>query len=277
LFIIIIPLFFLTSILVNEALSIYKVVNIEGLAFESSLQAIELQIQKFVPGFDMQVAEYLKQGATWIASHLGAFFAGTASTLFLVFIALIGAFYLFRDGREFTKALVRISPLPDAQDEVIMDRLSRAVRSVATGTVLIAIIQGVLTAFGLWIFGFDRAILWGLCAAFGALIPGVGTMVVFIPAIIYLAMNGLYFQMVGVGIWGAVAVGLIDNFLGPYLMSRGNSMHPFLILLAVLGGISAFGPIGFIVGPVLMSLFKVLLELYSVHISDQKHKVKKSS
>jgi predicted PurR-regulated permease PerM len=83
--------------------------------------------------------------------------------------------------------------------------------------------------------------------------------------------------MVGVGIWGAVAVGLIDNFLGPYLMSRGNSMHPFLILLAVLGGISAFGPIGFIVGPVLMSLFKVLLELYSVHISDQKHKVKKSS
>jgi len=61
---------------------------------------------------------------------------------------------------------------------------------------------------------------------------------------------------------------LIDNLLGPYLMTRGNIMHPFLILLAVLGGISIFGPIGFIVGPVILSFFIVLLELYSVHISD---------
>ena len=272
----IIPLFFLTSVLVNEALSIYKVVNLEQVGFESTLESIEFQIQKFVPGFDMQITEYVKQSAAWLASHLGAFFAGTASTLFLLFIAVIGSFYLFRDGQEFTKSLVRISPLPDTQDEVIMDRLAKAVRSVATGTVLIAIIQGILTAFGLWIFGFERAILWGICAAFGALIPGVGTMVVFVPATIYLAINGLYFQMVGVIIWGVLAVGLIDNFLGPYLMSRGNSMHPFLILLAVLGGIAAFGPIGFIVGPVLMSLFKVLLELYSVHISDHKHNLKKA-
>jgi predicted PurR-regulated permease PerM len=270
----IIPLFFLTSILINEALSIYTVVNLEQVGFEHSLHSIESNIQLFIPGFDMQVTEYLKQGASWLASHLGAFFAGTASTIFLIFIAIIGSFYLFRDGREFTKSLVRISPLPDAQDEVIMDRLAKAVRSVATGTVLIAIIQGILTAFGLWLFGFDRAVLWGLCAAFGALVPGVGTMIVFVPAVAYLAFQGMYMHMIGVGIWGTVAVGLIDNFLGPYLMSRGNSMHPFLILLAVLGGIAAFGPIGFIVGPVLMSLFKVLLELYSVHISDQKHKVK---
>ncbi len=271
----IIPLFLLTSSLVNEAVSIYKVVSAEQVGFETSLAKVEMQIQKFIPSFDMQVTEYVKQSATWLASHMGAFFAGTASTLFLVFIAIIGSFYLFRDGKEFTKSLVRISPLPDAQDEVIIERLAQAVRSVATGTVLIAIIQGTLTAFGLWLFGFDRAVLWGLVAAFGALIPGVGTMIVFVPAIAYLALNGMYMQMLGVGVWGAVAVGLIDNFLGPYIMSRGSSMHPFLILLAVLGGISAFGPIGFIVGPVLMSLFKVLLELYSVHISDQKHKVKK--
>jgi predicted PurR-regulated permease PerM len=135
----------------------------------------------------------------------------------------------------------------------------------------------VLTAFGLWLFGFDRAVLWGLVAAFGALIPGVGTMIVFVPALIYLAFSGMYVQFVGVAVWGAVAVGLIDNFLGPYLMSRGNSMHPFLILLSVLGGIATFGPIGFIVGPVIMSLFKVLLELYSIHLSDQKQKAIKTS
>ena len=271
----IIPLFLLTSTLVNEAVSIYTVVNVEQVDFEARLASIEKYIQVYVPNFDMQITEYLKQATEWLASHLGAFFAGTASTLFLFFIAILGSFYLFRDGKEFTKSLVRISPLPDAQDEVIMDRLARAVRSVATGTVLIAVIQGTLTAFGLWLFGFERAILWGLIAAFGALIPGVGTMIVFIPSIVYLALNGMFVQAIGIGVWGALAVGLIDNLLGPYLMSRGNKLHPFLILLSVLGGISVFGPIGFIVGPVLVSLFVVLLELYSLHISDQKHKVRK--
>jgi predicted PurR-regulated permease PerM len=80
---------------------------------------------------------------------------------------------------------------------------------------------------------------------------------------------------IGLAIWGMLAVGLIDNLLGPYLMSRGNKLHPFLILISVLGGISVFGPIGFIVGPVLISLFMVLLELYSIHISDHKHKAHK--
>ena len=67
-------------------------------------------------------------------------------------------------------------------------------------------------------------------------------------------------------LWGTLAVGLVDNLLGPYLMSRGSSLHPFLILLSVLGGVGMFGPIGFVVGPVIVSLFIVLLELYSKHI-----------
>lgn len=274
LLIIIIPLFFVTSMLVNEAVSVYKIVNAEQIGFEDSLRTIETNIQKYLPGFNINATEYLKQSASWLASNLGAIFAGTASTIFLFFIAILGSFYLFRDGRAFTRGLVKISPLPDAQDEVIMKRLALAVRSVATGTVLVALIQGTLTALGLWMFGFERAILWGVIAAFGALIPSVGTSIVFIPAVAYLAFNGLYFQAAGLLVWGVLAVGLIDNLLGPYLMSRGNKMHPFLILLAVLGGITVFGPIGFIVGPVLVSLFMVLLELYSIHISDHKKKIK---
>lgn len=271
----IVPLFLLTSALVNEAVSIYKISNVEQVGLNTSLQTFEKQVQVYVPSFNMQIGEYLKQTASWAAAHLGAFFVGTASTLFLFFIAMIGSFYLFRDGTEFTKSLVRISPLPDSQDEVIMKRLADAVRAVATGTVLIALIQGTLTAFGLWLFGFERAVLLGLVAALGSLIPGVGTLSVFVPTIGYLLFQGMYMQAIGLTIWGTFAVGLVDNILGPYLMSRGNNMHPFLILLAVLGGISAFGPIGFIVGPVVLSLFKVLLELYSVHISDQQHKMGK--
>lgn len=266
--IIIMPLIALTSSLVNEALSVYAIANSETVGFGETVASFEEMIKPYVPGIELNVAEYVRQATSWLAGSVGAIFAGTASTVFSFFIAIIGAFYFFRDGKIFTKKLVVISPLPDDEDELILRRLAQAVRSVATGTVLVALIQGTLTAFGLWLFGFERAILWGVIAAFGALIPSVGTSIVFIPAIIYLVVTGQYIFAIGLSIWGAAAVGLIDNLLGPYLMSRGNSIHPYMVLLAVLGGVSVFGPIGFIVGPVVVSLFMVLLELYATHISD---------
>ncbi len=267
LLIVIFPLFFMTSALVNEALSVYKISNTGELGLGSSITELQNTINSVSPSFEFNLTEYIRQAASWLAGNLGAIFASTASTIFLFFISMIGSFYFFRDGKYFTNKLVAISPLPDDQDELILQRLASAVRSVATGTVLVALIQGVLTALGLWLFGFDRAIMWGTIASFGALIPGVGTSIVFIPAVGYLLVTGAYLKAFGVFIWAALAVGLIDNLLGPYLMSRGNSLHPFMILLAVLGGISLFGPIGFIVGPVIMSLFMVLLELYTIHIS----------
>jgi predicted PurR-regulated permease PerM len=267
--VVIVPFVFIASSLVNEAVSIYTLASEGEVGFEQSFVEIEQVVQKYAPTAELDAVEYIKQATTWLAGNVGAIFAGTASTVFLFFIAMIGSFYLFRDGKEFTKKLVSISPLPDSEDELILQRLSRAVRSVAMGTVLVALIQGTLTAFGFWVFGFERAILWGVIAAFGALIPGVGTTIVFLPAILYAVFTGSYVIAIGLAVWGMLAVGLIDNLLGPYLMSRGNSMHPFIILLSVLGGISVFGPIGFIVGPVVMSLFMVLLELYTIHISSQ--------
>lgn len=267
------PLLFISSALVNEAVSVYRIVGSEQIGFENSLNDFEKTVQQYIPSFELNISEYLAQIAQFLANNLGAIFAGTASTLFLFFVALIGSFYLFRDGKEFTRKLVSISPLPDDQDDVILERMARSLRSVLTGTLFIALIQGTLTAIGLSIFGFERAILWGTLAAFGALIPSVGTSIVLIPSILFLIFTGAYFNAVGLAVWGMLAVGLIDNLLGPYLMSRGNSMHPFIILLAVLGGIAFFGPIGFVVGPVVVTLFMVLLELYANHIAESKKEI----
>ncbi len=264
--IVFVPLFFLASSLVNEALSIYSQSNGRAGGFEQSVVKLENSLQNYIPGLELNAATYAKEGASWLALHVGAIFASTASTIFLFFIAMIGSFYLFRDGRHFTRQVIAISPLPQAQDELILHRLAVAVRSVATGTLAVALIQGTLTGFGLWLFGFERAVLWGTLAAVGALVPGVGTSIIFVPAIIFLIISESYMLAVGLAVWGMLAVGLIDNLLGPYLMSRGNSLHPFVILLAVLGGMSVFGPIGFIIGPVIVSLLKVLLELYAAHL-----------
>ena len=264
---IVIPLSVLASFILREALSIYALFNSsDHISFIDSLTRVEVLIQSLIPGFSFDMANVVQQTASFIVNHLVSIFAGTASTLFLFFIALIASYYFFKDGKYFTSYLIKLSPLKDADDAHILARLATAVRSVALGTVSVAILQGILTAIGLTIFGFDRAILWGCIAAIGALVPGVGTTIVFVPSVIYLLYTGAHLPALAVGLWGLIAVGLVDNFIGPYVMSKGNNVHPFLILLSVLGGISLFGPIGFILGPVILSFFLVLLELYHVHI-----------
>lgn len=266
--VILLPFLLLISTVVSEAAAIYNAAERGGANLGTTAQQLQVALDTYIPAAELEVATIIQEVTNWLRGNLGAIFVSTASTVFSFFIALIASFYLFRDGREFTKQLVKISPLPDDQDELILQRLGQAVRSVATGTVLVALTQGTLTAIGLTIFGIDQAILWGTIAAIGALIPGVGTAIVLIPAVLFLIYSGDYVSAVGLSVWGMVAVGTIDNILGPYLMSRGNPLHPFIILIAVLGGISVFGPIGFIVGPVIVSLFKVLLELYVTHISE---------
>ncbi|MBX2866791.1 AI-2E family transporter [Candidatus Kaiserbacteria bacterium] len=262
------PLTILGSFVFREATSIYRLLNSgSGISIQEAVFNIEMFVQRLVPEFSIDIASYLGQGAQFVTSNLAVIFTSTASSFLLFFISVITIFYFFRDGRKFMKYLVEISPLPDTDDTIILKRLSQSVRSVALGIVLVAIIQGTLTAIGLSIFGFERAILWGAIAAFGALIPAIGTSIVFVPSVLYLVITGSYGSAVGVALWAMLAVGFIDNLLGPYLMSRGNTLHPLFILLAVLGGITLFGPIGFVLGPVILSLFKVLLEIYATHIS----------
>ncbi len=269
--IVVIPMIFLSSLILKEALSIYNLVS--GTSPSALIEPVtraEEMVRMLIPTFSIDMVGIVQQTAQFFVDHIVSIFAGTASTIFLFFITLIAIYYFFKDGRYFTKYLISLSPLGDAHDALILERLAKAVRAVALGTVTVALIQGILTAVGLTLFGFDRAILWGCVAALGALVPGVGTAIVFIPAVAYLGVTGAYVSALLLALWGVLAVGFIDNLIGPYLMGKGNNMHPMVILLSVLGGIALMGPVGFILGPVIMSLFIVLLELYSTRILEKK-------
>jgi predicted PurR-regulated permease PerM len=219
-----------------------------------------------MPAFQVDLTQQIQRSAEWFTGNLGAIFAGTVSTVFAFFIAMLGAFYFFRDGKELLELVIKASPLPDDEDRVIFKRLGNAIRAVATGTILVALIQGTLVAIGFTFFGIERAILFGSIASVGALMPGIGTTIVTAPAILFLFITGDTVNAIGLLVWSTLIVGLVDNLIGPYLMSRGNNMHPFIILIAVLGGLSLFGPIGFVIGPVVVTLFLVLLELYNQYI-----------
>ncbi len=262
--VVIVPLVLLGYLIFSEARDLYDALRGgEGIMIDTLAARVEGVVRQAVPTFTLDFNAYAQQVTGWFADRAGQIFAGTASTLLLTFITVIGFFYAFRDGEMLVRHLVAVSPLPDGEDSQILERLARSVRAVILGTLTVALIQGVLTAIGLTIFGFEQVILWGAVAAFGALIPGIGTSIVLLPAIIFLVLDGSYSAALGLTVWAALAVGLVDNLLGPYLMSRGVTLHPFFILLSVLGGLALFGPIGFVLGPVALSLFTVLLELYS--------------
>ncbi len=124
-----------------------------------------------------------------------------------------------------------------------------------------AVSQGVVATVGFLIFGVPEPLIWGLFTVIAALVPTVGTSLSIIPAVIVLALTGHVPQAIGMAIWGVLAVGLIDNFLGPKLVSSTTKLHPLLVLLSVLGGLSLFGFLGFLIGPIIMAIMIELIDI----------------
>ena len=167
-----------------------------------------------------------------------------------------------KDGTGWKKAIIGLSPLTDSDDEKIIDKLLKTINGVMKGTLFIAIVQGVLMAIGLTLFGVQNAAIWGVVAAITSLIPSVGTAMVSVPAVIFLFATGHIISALGLAIWSSILVGTIDNFLTPYIIGNKVNIPPFLVLFSVLGGISLLGPVGVLMGPLTVSLLYTLIEIY---------------
>lgn len=264
-FFIIVPLLAVGGFLFDDIQNLYlKIVsgNIDFSFVERLTSPARDFIKGFIPDFSADLREYAREGLSFLLSHIGSVFSSVVSLIFNFFLMLLALFYLFRDGKRFRKSVIFLSPLSDNYDENILTRLSEGVSSVVKGSLLIAIIQGALAAFGFFIFGVPNPMLWGSIAAIAALVPNLGTALVVLPAIVFLFWTGSVGFALGLLVWGVVIIGLVDNILAPYLMKRGLKVHPFLVLLGVLGGFAFFGPLGFLVGPVLVALLMALLDMY---------------
>jgi predicted PurR-regulated permease PerM len=136
------------------------------------------------------------------------------------------------------------------------------VRGVVFGSLIIAMIQGVVAAVGLTLFGVPGALIWAGLVVIAAQVPMLGTSVIMLPAVGYLFLTGNTTQGIGLLVWSLVAVGLVDNILQPFIVGGRTRMHALLILLSMLGGLNVFGPIGFIFGPTILAAFLVMIELY---------------
>ncbi len=274
-----IPVGFLGTQLFGESKELYASLEAGKVGYAQSVTSfIENPMRTFLPEFSVDIHGYLGNLFNWISSNIGPFVTGTAQLLLGIFLMLIALFFFLRDGEQFARTFISLSPLDNAYDREIIRRVSITVNSVMRGTLLIAIIQGIITGIGLALFGVPNPTLWGSVAALSALIPGIGTMLVVIPATAYLFLAGHTGAAIGFVIWGFFLVGLIDNLLRPYFYGRGVKIHPLFILFSVLGGLVAFGPIGFLSGPLVLSLFLALLHVYRVLIlKEQAEEVQNSN
>lgn len=262
--IIFIPLALFGFAAFEEAKNLYFQLTENGsTGITHTLKAIEYQLSILVPGVSFKFVEYIKQFFIWITQNLGGIFSGITQTIASIFLGLIAFYYFLKDGKKFTGVLVNLSPLPDAYDKEILEKLEIAVNSVIKGTLVIAIAQGILAGIGLAIFGVPNPALWGSITAITALLPGIGTAIVLIPATFFLFFSSKLGAAIGLAIWGVTIVGLIDNLLRPLILERGIRIHPFLILISVLGGLSFFGISGFLLGPLVLSLMFTLGEIHS--------------
>lgn len=273
--VIILPLFFIGKLVIQEAVVFSGQLGSGGSGgISGALSSAQERLAVYFPGVSLNLNEYLRLGADWISQNTGTFFAGVAMVtinfLLSAFIGIIAFYYFLKDGKELIKAIVSLSPLPDNRDIEILNKLETTIVSVVRGSLVIAVVQGILAWLGLSIFGVPSPAFLGATAALTSLIPGVGTALVMIPAIIYLFLTSTVGYALGLLVWQIVVVSLVDNMLSPMLIRRGMKVHPLLILLSVMGGLVFFGPVGFLLGPLVLSLLFAMIEIYKFLLGSEK-------
>ena len=173
------------------------------------------------------------------------------------FVMLYVVFFLFRDGERLTRGIARSIPLHPKHTQRLMTQFATVVRATVKGNIVVALVQGALGGIAFLVLGVPGAVLWGAVMALLSLLPAVGAVLVWAPVAAYFFFSGELIKGIGLTLWGAVVIGLVDNVLRPILVGKDTRMPDYLVLVATLGGIVVFGLNGFVIGPVIAAVFLV--------------------
>ena len=271
---VLVPLSLFGFSIFKEAKDLYVLFANGGIENEVVMNT-SVVLQKYAPqlapALSQDIGQYIVKGLQWVVVNLGVIFSSVATMMVDFMLVLFTLFFLFRDENVFRKMVLSVSPLADEHSVELLGRVEAAIASVTKGTILIALLQGVLTGVGFALTGIPSPVLWASIAAFAAMIPAVGTGLVIVPAVAYLALMGYMNAAMVLAMWGLAIVGMADNLLRPMLIGRGIKIHPLIILFSALGGLQFFGIIGFFVGPVVLSVLFALFEMYPKIMQNHAH------
>ncbi len=223
-------------------------------------------LQRFVRFDDEGAAEAASAILSRLAGGANTFWqralAGFGEALFELLLFVMMLFFLLKDGRGLLRETQAISPLSGAQEAAIAEHLLLTVQGVFKAMILVPIVQGIVAAPGLVFFGVPSPLFWSVLVFLAALVPVLGSALGWVPAVVYLFVNGENWQWVGMLIYGTVLISGIDNVVKPIVLGGAARIHPLTAFLAILGGLLSFGPLGFLIGPVILSLVLSAIRIY---------------
>lgn len=263
----IIPLIFLSFVMFQEVHYIYDSMANGNSSFafiNNMFSMLQERIHTIVPSFDLPAnfSVVIEKGLGWVSSNLDKFFSGALSFVFQSIIIFVAMFFFYRNGKKLRALIAKWSPLPNEYDEKIITTIEGALNSVIMGALAGSFVQGILVGVGFAIFGIPNPVLGGFVAAIAAFVPVIGSGIITVPLGIFMIVSGNYISGMGLLLWVFLLVASIDNFTRPFVMGRGIKVHPFIIFLSVIGGLSFFGPVGLIAGPVTVACLFALFEIY---------------
>ncbi|MBR9690444.1 AI-2E family transporter [Candidatus Woesearchaeota archaeon] len=266
---VILPFLALLNSVANQAVGVYVAAEVYLSDSDQSLGDFYTNFeQRF--GFKLDIEGLISQGVDFIVNATKSFLSSLPEKIINFFIFIFLFYYLLKEGEKVSKRVADFLPLKKDIKRKLIKGCNELIHAVVFGTLLTALIQGTVGGVGFVIFGVGSPIFWGFMMAIFALIPMVGTAVIWAPAALFLFGKGLFlangwmiFRGAGLFVYGFFGISLIDNFVRPKLIGARGSMHPAIVLLGVLGGLKLVGFIGIIIGPIILSLFLAMVKVYS--------------
>jgi predicted PurR-regulated permease PerM len=216
--------------------------------------------------FGVDIGADLLPAAKRAVSSLLGFASGLLKNVFIslfnLLLMLVILFFIYRDGRRLEEEFWSVIPLPDEDKKTLKENLSRVLTAGVIGILGTCIVQGILGGIGFWIGGLPSPVLFGSLMAIAALVPFVGTALFWVPGGIYLLLAGKTAKGIFLLVWGVLVVGSADNVIRPLLIGGKADLPVSLMALGAIGGFAAFGLMGVVIGPVLLSLSLVLFAMY---------------
>ncbi len=264
-------LLFILGYLLIIALPVYLSITLASPKIKSIAENQE-QIIKSIQSLSDKILEktgvsvFSADNAKTIAEKISAFIPGiinsTAVLLTNLIIMFFLVYYLLVHGRDMEKYLSKIIPLKNENVHLLAGETKMMIKANALGIPIICIIQGAFASLGYWIFGVEDWALWGFVTGVFAFFPLVGTMIVWVPLVAFLFINGNNWAAVGLTIYSVVVTGNVDYLARLKLMKYMGDVHPVITVMGVIIGLNLFGFMGLIFGPLLISYFLIMVKIY---------------
>lgn len=230
-------------------------------------------VERLSPYVDLRKLD-LRSVFEGAVNWLGGFFVDQGSWLigniskavFFFLLMIFTLYYFFKDGAKIIDRIRGIMPFEPARTNKMFNELRGVINATMISGVVIALLQGFLGGLIFWIVGIKSALFWGAVMALLSIIPILGAFIIYLPAGVILMIAGEPVKGLIVILFGSVVVSQIDNFLRPYMVASGTQMHPLMLFLSMTGGITVFGLVGIVAGPLIAAAFVAILELFEYEI-----------